>query len=548
MKKILSYFQFCVFFIASLPVFAQTVRLDIAIDAKYPVRMSKQERKLVERKVDSLVNLYAQWGTLIDPKYKKVTDAAATNFYKLFSTSALILRDYEENVGMEQTDPKSYANAVFSFLTLQGVQFKIEKAYIEEIFDDKGFYVVTVILEKALYTMVDGRRNAKTNTGRFMEQIMKIDVPKSDFSRLKITQVTKKCKGRDCLPADSYSKYTSAYIGGTKGLGLTQFTLNSAFTDTNDSTRSLNIDEKSSWRLGFDWMSNSFLKSSSRNKNIFATVGLRFEQRKVETNLFNFNHYAFDAEALDANVASTEKKYKREVRDLYMTETATFTNLALPIGVSFRLNKKLKNVGKKVIFYLDLKAIPTLTLFAKNEIYGRAYFNGFLNTAAAGKPPQYTLSLLRKNTLNPNENYTIIGDQTKIRPFDIGGLFQVKDSEPLIPINNEITYSNRDEFYDGSRRTSSKDFGTTRFTLAAQFSPTVYYDFSENDSTFGLMFGIDINYQILSFYKHNSENANDLLKYQYGYYGSLPNHFTDKLNLINMGVRVGVYKKISRQP
>jgi hypothetical protein len=62
-----------------------------------------------------------------------------------------------------------------------------------------------------------------------------------------------------------------------------------------------------------------------------------------------------------------------------------------------------------------------------------------------------------------------------------------------------------------------------------------------------LMLGLDINYQILSYYKKDNTST-DILKYQYGYQGTLAQHFTKNLNTLNVGLRIGIYSKLEQQP
>ena len=524
---------------------AQYVRLEVLNKAPFPVMMKSVERKIVLNKVDSLIDLYAKWGGIFDPKKKKVTDEAASNFYRLFTLNARLTKDYEENIPTDFVDAKTYANAIFSFLVEQGFQFKIEKAYLESVIEDKDFYIASVNIEKTKYTMIDGRRKPKSTTGRFMEQRFRIDIPKKDFSKLKISEISRICKGKECLPADAYARYIGV-SGGVK-MGVLGAAPSTYFRDSH-TVSSLKIRQDLSWSVGADWVSNNYLKSSATKKKLFLAAGFRFGQDVISSKLSNYTINAFQAEAIDPKITNPkDKQYIRAISNLDMVEKATFTNISLPIGASLRLIHK-----SQLNFFIDVRAVPILVLKGVNLIDGAGTFNGFLPVSFTTNGPKdgRGFSLLRKSAVNPADGYAIILDPNKVKPFDVGGKVEISDTKPLVDVNRQISYSDRTNYYDGSRVMKSSDFGFQKFVVAARLSPTVYYDFSTNDTSWGAMLGLDIDYQFTSYFNHNpvTNFSREPLKYQYDYKGSLPQHFSEKMNALNVGIRVGIYQKLQRQP
>jgi hypothetical protein len=525
-------------------IFAQqTIHLDEEYTSKIPVLMRSNDRKAVKTKVDSILNLYVKWGSLIDPKKKKVTDEAATNFYRLFTSDAQLVKEYEENIPLDYTDPRGFANSIFIYFPASGFQFRIEKAYLTGIIDDKDYYIVSVTVEKAIYSIVDAKRRVRLSTGKFVEEEFKIDVPKSNFSKLKITQVRWLCTRKSCLPPDSELDYKSISAGYNMGVLKMQ---SSDYFKENHSESSFNSRQTMGWNIGADWTLNHFVPSNTKNKFLFLSIGLRAGQSQFKSAIGNYRLASFQTQTQDSLVTDLAlKTYNRSVTNINLKETTMFSHVSAPIGLTYFFKREKRNK-----LSLSLKGVPMFVFYGKNSINGTGTYNAFVNKNVGGSTKTSTgYSILRTLKNYPAEGYSYIGDINQVKLFDVGGKLEVAGSQSFIDINRDISYSDRKEYYNGTKKYDASNFGFQKFVMSIEFSPIFYHDFSENEESWGVFGGLDINYQLISFFNHNtvSDVASEPLKFQYNYSGTLPNHYAKASNFLNVGFRIGIYKKILSQ-
>ena len=512
MKKIHNILIVFILFISVNTVFGQ-LSLEQPSSARYPSDLKANDKIVILQKVDSVLNQYTRIGQLLDVKKKKVTDASASEFYKLFTPNAKIVKDYEENIPLDFADPKGYANSVYNFFTLQGLQFKVEKAVLESIDDDKSFYIVTVNIEKVMYSSLNGKREVKITSGRFLNQKMRFDILKTDLSRIKISEIARACKGRECLAADDYIRYLN--FSPTFNIGLGAAPLSSYWKETHGAKSSLSIKPGLGFSMGADWVSNQFSPAKSVKKALFVTAGLRYQYQVVNTTLDKFSSEFATVSEADAN--GIKGNFTRIVDSLYLKEKASFQIVKLPVGVSFRLTK-----GRKSAIHIAATVSPGFVFSASNEILveGNNYSKGTFD-AKLTKELRALESLAFKNPL---------GDDLK--PFDVGYQLPLTSGEK------------------GSSAAKVADFKRSGFIMGVSLSPSYYYEFDDNDESWGVMAGIDINYQLSSLFKHNNVNAiaDEPLKNSYGYKGSLAEYYATGTNPLSLGFRIGVYQKIQKQP
>jgi hypothetical protein len=490
---------------------AQGIKLQVSPNVKLPNGFSATDKKTMETKLDSMLNLYVKLGSLMDVKKKKITDASSSDFYKLFSNDARLTKDYEEFIPVDVTDPRGYANAVFLYLTNDGIQFKIEKAELQEIIDDRDFYIVTVVIDKIMYTSLNGRRELKLSSGRFMEQTMKFDVSKRDIGRMKITEISRKCKGKECLASDSYVRILN--ITPSYGISLGNAALSDYWNQTH-SESTLNI-RSSNISLGVDFLTNGFNPAASKNKALFGLFGLRYNSQTLASGMANYIIDGKDKLILTAGTIPDTTNFHRLVNITKFEETTKLQSVSLPIGVAYRLKK-----GRQTALKINFTVNPGFVFGSSTNIKAqqKGDFDGIVDT----------WRILRTNASDLSK----ITNTDAFGPFDAG-----KDLDITTGAKGDIAL-----------KTNAKFSG---LTLGAMVSPTFYYDFSDNDATWGIMAGIDVSYQFLSpinSSKNVAKISDEPFKYNYGYSGSLVQHFATSMPALNVAFRIGIYQKLTKQP
>jgi hypothetical protein len=514
MKHIIKLFYIltlCLLFTTTID--AQSVRVDVSSTSFAP-SLKPDEKVLIQQKLDSLMSQYAKVATLFDPQKKKVTDASASAFYKVFTPNAQLLKDYEEFTSSEKVDPKAYANKVFNFLLSEGVKFKIDGVTLKEVVEDnKDFYVAKLTMSKIMYSTVTARGESKTSTGRVLQLNLKVDIPKSDFARMKITEIF---NNKVIKQADDYVRYLNITPSFSKDLGNAPLT--PYFTENHPTPTTLAINA-SAWTVGADFMTNKFSPASAKKKALFVGGGLRVQQQTFRNKLENFSLSIKDFSVQDSK--GNEGTYLRQVDSLNLSETSKFLSIQLPVGASYRFMK-----GRKSAVMLNFRLVPGFILSGSNTIAESQ------TAVYDGKLDGDVLRILEQQAFNTSK--PALEDIQKLKPFDVG--------------KQTITTGAQ-----GENLLESKEFGINRFSFAISISPSFYYDLRDDDTTWGIMGGIDINYQVTSPFKKlndftESGAGSEPFVRSYGYKNALPSYYSSGVAPLSIGFRVGIYQKLQKRP
>ena len=479
---------------------AQTIRLEMP-SPKYPptTTLKVQDRQQIIKTAEALINDYAKTATLLDEAQRKVNGSSIDRFRALFNPTAMIVKDFEENIQTERINVRTYTEGVFQRMERQGVRVKMGKAILKEIKDDPaGYWVVVIELEKLIYNAVSADQVVKNfSSGRFMKQEISVDIKKSDLERAKIAGINR--IGGSGI-ADQYVRYLGPSVGAY--MPFVNPSMSSFWQTSHAATSTMNVKGEVSFSGGFDFLTNKMYPSAAEHKNLFLTAGLHFSYLRLTTELRDFSIAPFDATASDGN--GNDTTYQRLVGPLMADEKLNIGLVEIPLGVTYRLKKSIKSD-----IMLSAKLIPTIVLSGSGDVSGKGTYDAMLDNAMWRVLELDAINLAQ--TDNP----------------DSFGPFQAGEDMPIKEMANPTLSS---------------------FMLTARVSPSVYFHLSENNSSWSLLLGFDLNFHLGSFLKHDDADTDVFHFSDDDYQTSLLQHYTDGLSAFSAGLRIGLHHRLTSKP
>ena len=495
MKSYTKYILFFSFLALGLPLSGQVNLKTTA--AKYPPTLNAADQKKVVTSVQNLLNEYAEAATLLDATKRQVTSTSINRFRGLFNPTARVIKDYEEYIQGESVDIRTYTDQVFNRLLRQGLKVKIESAKLVEIkLDPAGYWVAFVELDKSFYNAATAGQEVKDiSSGRFMKQMIQIDIKTNDLERAKIAGI--KCIGCSTAIVDDFVRYVGPSIGIFTGSFNPSL---SSFWNNNHASSSLSTSAEPGFSFGVDFLTNAFTSKGATKKNLFLTAGLRYSIYRMSTGV---NDFAI-APYTEMTPGSIALPYSRSARDISFEEKLNASVLEIPLGVAYRLKK-----GIKSDFLLGVKLIPSFVLSASGDIKGTGTYDAEISESM--------WRLLEEGATDMGQ----IDEATRFGPFQSG---------ENLPISE------------------NSDPSTAGFLLSAQISPTYYLHFSEEESSWSLLVGLDLNFHLGSFLAHDENVSEDILKFNDDYSSSFLQHYTDGMSGVTFGLRIGLHHRLTSRP
>lgn len=501
-NTMLKFFYACLFLLVVCStniLTGQNLKMRVPVDLEAPIELSIQDRQTIIQTLEKVLNEYGEAARFIIDGENQVTAAAVERFERLFSPTARIVKDYTENIPNDLIAYKDYSSNIFALMPVQGLQLRLEVIELSEIQDDPaGFYVAIVRVEKSTFNYVNAQGEVKTSSGRFFEQQFRFDIPKTNLDKASITRIDRVCKGKECDPADDYTRIFSFYAGG----GSTSASVTtSSFWDRTHADNVLDASGGSYFSVGTELVLNRIINSrKARKKSFNLILGLRYSNLQIEGNLDRFEIDPFPVEATNG---TESQEYMRMVGPVKGTEDISFGLIEIPIGVGYRLVE-----NKRFQLHLQAKVLPTLALSASGDFSGQGKYDAII----AGTE----LRLLGENAVD----VALLDNELGFGPYEVG-------------IDQAIN--------------QSADPETAGFMLGFQVSPVLYFDFSNYNPTWGLMIGLDFTTYFSSPIEHDGLDE-DLLQFKEEYQASLLQRYAEDLSMTSLGLRIGLYHKLDTEP
>lgn len=491
-----------------LPAFAQkiTINTEGPPTPKYPPfsSLNLPDRQQVIQTAESLINEYQEAGTLLDEKRRSVTSASMDRFRALFNPVARIVKDYEENIQGDLVGVREYADGVYNRLGMDGVKLQVTGARLEEIRDDPGagYWVVVLEVEKVLYNAVTTTNQVKelSTGGRYLKQRFFLDIKKGDLGSAKISRIERTGKDGGGLGAARYTQYMGPSLSMYLPIANPSF---SAFWTNNHAGSNLDTQGRPSFSLGFEFTTNKLAAGSSPTKNFFLSAGFGFSYLQLANELRDFSASFDDVIAVDRN--GNESPYLRLLNigeSLSVDEKLSVSMIEIPLGITYRLKKNIRSD-----IMLSARLAPTFVLSASGKLTGSADYYAVY--------PQALWVLPKEGAYNPDD----LDRETGYAPYKAGKLsFDGTSSPPVVG-----------------------------FLLAARISPAVYFHLSEDDASWSLLVGLDLNFNLGSFLKHTVATE-DILRFPEDYDDSILQSYTDGLFVFSPGLRIGLHHRLTSRP
>lgn len=481
-----------------LPLCGQELKLE-TVNANYPENLNAADREKVVETLNNLIKDYAEAATLLDQEQNKVTFQSITNFKNLFNPTAQVIKDYEEYYQEGSISVGDYADQVYNRMFYQGLKVKILDAKLTGVkYDPAGYWVATIDMEKVFSNAATSSQNVKDLVnGRFMDQKMEIDIRASNLERARISKIS--CLGCKSTITDNFERF----LGPSLGIHLGSFNPSlSAYWNNNHAASAFDTKAKLGFSIGLDFWTNEFLQRKSTSKDLFLTAGLRYSIYKLSTEVSKFELDNFLATAASED-GTISLEYLRSARDIQLTEDLSINVIEVPVGAAYRLYN-----DNKSSLLLGLSLMPTFIMSGSGDISGTGTYDAQINDSM--------WRLLEEKASNPGQ----IDQENKFAPFKAG---------EQLPISEDANPS------------------LSAFSIALQLSPRYYFHTTEDESSWSIMVGVDINAQLGSFLSHDDANT-EILKFTDDYESSFLQHYTDGMSGISLGLRVGFQYHLSRRP
>lgn len=484
------------FWLVSFSLSGQNVTLKTN-STKYPSNLETSDRTKVVASVRDLLNEYATAATLLDNKQRKVTSNSINQLRGLFNPTARVIKDYEEYIQGESIDIRTYTDQIFNRMLRTGLKVKIESASLKEVkYDPDGYWIAIVELDKSFYNAATASQEVKDiSSGRFMKQLMQVDIKVDDLERVKISSI--KCLGCETVLVDDFVRYMGPSIGLSTGAFSPSL---SSYWNNNHASSSFETSGGLGFSIGVDFMTNAFLAKGATQKKLFLLGGLRYSTYQMSTEVSDFELAPFSEMASMDNISLP---YQRSAREVSFTEDISVGVLEIPLGVAYRLKS-----GIKSDFLIGVKLVPSFVLAASGDISGTGTYDAEITEAM--------WRLLEAGATNPDQ----LNESTKFGPFQAGA---------NLPISENA------------------DPSTAGFLLAAQISPTYYLHLSEEESSWSILVGLDLNLHLGSFLSHDDASS-DILKFNDDYSSSFLQHYTDGMSAVTFGFRIGLHHRLTSRP
>ncbi len=495
-NRIITYLFILFSFALAIPLKAQQVRLNTA-SAKYATTLKPEDQKKIILSIEKFILDYAEAATLIDPKKRRVTSESIKKFQNFFNPRARVIKDYEEFSQNISTGVRDYSDQIFNRMLREGLKVKIMEAKLIEIkYDLEGYWLAYIEVEKAFYNAAtEGQEVKNMPGGEFRKQLIQLDIRASDFERIKIASI--KCIGCDVEIVDNYVRFMGPSIGLHSGSYNPSL---SAYWNNMHSAGTFNTSGGLGFSLGVDFLTNGFLSKGSAKKNLFLTAGVRYSLYSVSTEVSDFALSPFPAIATRGMV---ELDYMRSAREIEFTEDLTVSLLEVPLGIAYRLTNKNKSS-----FFLGLQLIPSFVLSGSGNIDGQGTYDADI--------AQAMWRLWEKGATNSMQ----VDEPTQFGPFEAG---------------------------DPASIDETANPSTAGFALSARISPTYYFHLAEEESSWSILVGLDLNFHLGSFFSHDDADS-DILKFADDYDSSFLQHYTDGMSGISYGLRIGLHHRFDRRP
>jgi hypothetical protein len=474
-------------FAASLSIYAQDVFLikdymevDPSIDDDVQLQIIEMATKII--------NDYNESASFLD-ETGKFSDKKYADFIDLFSGGAKVYDDLMKKP--TNIDYSIYADKVFQFMQEVGVRFTLNNVYVENIiYDNTGFYVVNLDVEKIMYNgLDDSNYPVDFKNGKTFNLKMKIDMPDYDVSQAKIQGLA----GEEI----SVVKQTISNMSLTGfygyGINVSKKSTDPSFSDDLSSTLS-------SFGGEFDYR-----RSLNSNQSLFLLAGIRGHQLNFNSTLGgvfdtvpdNINAKLNGSAPIDLTVEST--KILSNLTDASEKMNTLF--IEVPLGISYRLINKFN-----YDLFLDAAIVPMFSVNSGGKVNAQMEF----------------VNLPTDLSNFPVDPSTYDADVEALKNYLAG--------------NDEVL-----AIYFPSEKLDKVVSTNPNFSLGLLIAPTFHYDLNFR---YGIEFGITYWMNILPLFKDNSDDSfSDYLKGNNPTYPSILENFYEGVTASTVAVKLGIFYK-----
>lgn len=486
MKRLTLLFLFI--FVASLAVHAQEIFLikdymevDPAIDSDLQLQIIEMATKVI--------NDYNESASFVDNESGEFSDEKYAEFIDLFSGSAKVYDDLAKKP--TNIDYSIYADKVFQFMQEVGVRFTLNNVYVENIiYDNTGFYVVNLDVEKIMYNGLDDSNfPVEFKNGKTYNLKMKIDMPDYDISQAKIQGLA----GEEIsvIKQTVSNMSLSGFYG--YGLNVSKKSTDPSFADD------LKTDL---YTFGGEF---DYRRSINSNQSLFLLAGVRAHQlnfNSVLGGIFdtvpdNINAKLNGAPPINIIVEST--KTLSNVSDASESMYTLF--IEVPLGVSYRFVNKFN-----YDLFFDASIVPMFSVNSGGNVNAKMEF----------------INLPTDLTDFPVDPSSYDADVQALKNHIAGDL----------PVENIYFPS---ETLDKVVKTNPN------FSLGILLAPTLHYDLNFR---YGIEFGVSYWMNILPLFKDDdSDSFSEYLSGSKPTYTSILENFYEGVSASTVAVKLGIFYK-----
>lgn len=492
--KAYSTFLFCLALGFGIQGSAQ-LKLNVSPDFVRDPQITEERFQELLAATESALNNYATVGRIYDPKERRVSSASIKAFNDLFNPAAEVVKDYVEFPPRDLVDFRDYSIEVYNMISDKGIEFLLSEPVLTEIrvksLGNSRYYMPVVKVNKVVYAFLDRYGALKQSaSGNSLDLLLTFEIAEEAMDAPKIAKIN---HGTTIKPADFYNRLIGIYACGGSSVVTPTY---SGHWNTVHPTNELNFSGGFNWGIGIDFMTDQFITSKSNpNRRMGFSAGLRFTSINTEATVPEFRS---EGNAQTVVFDGIEATGIRSVSSGNITQSLTVNTLSLPVGLDYKFIK-----SRTMILALHGRVVPSFSLGSSSSLAGTFVHDLYF--------PEYDL------------------------------LF----SDPNSGASNWGTNA------DAGSRTfdESVDTQARSFVLGFEVSPTVYLNFEDARSGWGVLIGADLGYVPGSFIDH--QPLNDRSSEPLAMSSELPSltsaYLTDMSSLY-FGIRVGLFQRNVTQP
>ena len=469
------------------PVTGGATVLDIS-SASIDERLPADKRSATLASLQTALDNYIKYATLLEPSSGKVLDTYTENFERLFNDQAKIFDDLSEIYPEYYINYQDYITQVFENLTNSGVKYQILSAKLESVEQEfDGFFHASILIQKNMqHYLGKGKNNG------LVEVAIAPNAPRVYNIRIRygfnlgaVPLIDGIESGDDICVPDKEAKFLS--FTGRLGVSILKTSIDAKWVN--------NINVSSTSTLGgqFQYSSNTFYKNSACKKPIFWTLGGGYQYSTFSTTI-NYRDQYIEDERNPTFIRTIAVNNAIQV-----SKIGTFEGI---VGLRYRFISKPKSTAFIDLNFLPSYIITNNTGFDDENGNNNVNFDGFFGT--------YDINGKIDPTSFSSQGPSIFeGEGYKEYFGPASASFKKKSKTP----DSSIGLSTR---------------------LGISYYRRINY-------TLGFVAGLDFNYNILSPLRYDAKSSLPRTIAEIESQDSFLHNFVKKNNQHSIGVRLGFY-------